>query len=162
LENIAECGWSDAETIMGLIAHEVGHLVHHDWRIQQEKPIGSGPWWQLYEEGFAQTCEGLILNTENVHQTVGNNDDWVEWCQVHTSWLAGEFLRTVDSGKPVSPFFGSWLEICGRSETGYFLGREMIKELEKQLTLKEIALLDNVESYSRPVMEKMAQNDDNC
>jgi hypothetical protein len=61
----------------------------------------------------------------------------------------------VDTGKPVSSFFGSWLEICGKSETGYFLGYEVIKELEKRLCLKEIALLENVEVYFRPVLERI-------
>jgi len=63
----------------------------------------------------------------------------------------------VDTGKPVSPFFGSWLEICGKSETGYFLGYEVIKELEKQFNLKEIALLENTEIYSRPILEQVIE-----
>jgi hypothetical protein len=161
LENIAECGWNTPDAITGLVAHEIGHLMHYHLRTQHKKTIGSGPWWQLYEEGFAQACECLILNTENVHQTGGNNDDWVEWCQGHTSWLAEEFLRTVDSGKPMSAFFGSWMEIAGMSETGYFLGLEVIKKLEKHLALKEIALLDNVDAHSRQVLEKMAKSNGN-
>ena len=40
-----------------------------------------------------------------------------EGCAVRS--LTAEFLRTVDAGEPVSPFFGSWLEICGKSQTGY-------------------------------------------
>jgi len=156
LENIAECGWSDSEAITGLIAHEIGHLVHHCWRAQHGKPIDSGPWWQLYEEGFAQYCEGLILNSDTWHQAnQSNDDDWLDWCQSRKGWLAAEFLKTVDAGKPVSPFFGSWLEICGKSETGYFLGHEVIKELKKHLGLKEIALLDNAEAYSRPILDQM-------
>jgi len=161
LENIAECSWSNTENITGLIAHEIGHLVQHNWRMQHKKKIGSGPWWQLYEEGFAQDCERQILNMDTMHQENQSNIGWLQWCQEHKGWLAAEFLRTVDSGHPVNPFFGSWLEICGESETGYFLGQEVIKELQKQLSLKEIALLDNVESYSRPILEKMVQSDGN-
>jgi hypothetical protein len=157
LENIAECGWNDPERIKGLIAHEIGHLAHSSWRLQNGKPIGSGPWWQLYEEGFAQECESLILDTEIMHQSSpGGMDDWLAWCRAHTAWLAAEFLRAVDGGKPVTAFFGSWFEICGRRETGYFLGREVIRELEKRLGLKEIALLEDVEAVSRSILERLA------
>lgn len=158
LEAIAECGWSDPDAIKGLIAHEIGHLVHYQWRSQHGKPIGSGPFWQLYEEGFAQDCECLILNTKIVHQAKQGNGDWTEWCQDHVSWLITEFLKTVDFGKPVSPFFGSWLEIGGKSETGYFLGRAVIKKMEQRFTLKEIALLDNVEDCSRSILEQMVKS----
>ena len=156
LENIAECGWSDPEAIMGLIAHELGHLAHYSWRARSEKTIGSGPCWQLYEEGFAQTCESRVLETEIVHQVNSSQAvDWLAWCQSHSAWLAAEFLRTVDAGSPVSAFFGSWFEISGRSETGYFLGQEVVKELEKQMSLKDIALLEPVETAVRPILERM-------
>jgi hypothetical protein len=68
LENIAERGWEDPGTILGLVAHELGHLVHFAWRLRGGKSAGSGPWWQLYEEGFAQECESRILDTGAVHQ----------------------------------------------------------------------------------------------
>jgi len=158
LESIVGCAWSTPEAVQGLIAHELGHLVHHHWRIQHGNTTGRGPWWQLYEEGFAQYCERLILDSDFWRQTIGGDDnDWLDWCQNHKGWLAAEFLRTVDAGKPVSAFFGSWFEICGKSETGYFLGYEAIKELEKHLNLKEIALLENVEVYLRPVLEQISE-----
>jgi hypothetical protein len=159
LENIAESGWSDPQAITGLVAHEIGHLVHHHWRAQYGKPLGSGPWWQLYEEGFAQYCENLILAPSTWHQATDDNDgNWLDWCQRHKGWLAAEFVRTVDAGKPVSPFFGSWLEICGKSETGYFLGYEVIKELEKHFHLNEIALLENPEVYVRSILEQIKEH----
>ena len=160
LENIAECGWSGPETIAGLVAHEIGHVVHRHWRALHGKSIGSGPWWQLYEEGFAQRCESLILDSDTWHQASGgNDDDWVNWCRSHKGWLAAEFIEMVDSDESVSPFFGSWFEIRGRRETGYFLGYEVIKELEKRFDLKEIALLENVEAHLRPILEQMVEND---
>lgn len=158
LENIAECGWSDSESLKGLVAHEIGHLVHHHWRMQHGKSMGHGAWWQLYEEGFAQYCEALIIGSETWHQASGGKGDWLRWCQSHRSWLAGEFMRTADSDTPVSAFFGSWLGIRGRSETGYFLGYEAINELNKQLGLKEIALLENIEFHLRPVLGRMVES----
>jgi len=154
LENIAECGWSAPVTLNGLVAHEIGHLAHYHWRAQYGKSIGTGPWWQLYEEGFAQYCESLIMGTEVVHQATQGDGEWLAWCQGHKGWLAAEFLKAVDAGQPVTSFFGSWFEICGQSETGYFLGQAAIKELGKQLSLKEIALLENTESSLRPILEQ--------
>jgi len=158
LENIAECGWSSPEAIKGIIAHETGHLVHDHWRAQQGKTAGTGSWWQLYEEGFAQYCESLILDREAPHQAASNHDDWLDWCQSHKNWLAAEFLRLADAGEPASPFFGSWFDICGKSETGYFLGYETLKELVKRLGLREVALLENAEAYLRPILEQMAKD----
>jgi len=32
LENIAECSWTKRETLAALTAHELGHLLHKEWR----------------------------------------------------------------------------------------------------------------------------------
>ena len=156
LENIAECGWSDKETLAGLAAHETGHLVHSVWRLEAGKPVGSGPWWQLYEEGFAQACESVILDTPRVHQTLRSSNDWLQWCQEHAGWLASEYLRAVEAGETVTKFFGSWFDIQGRSETGYYLGQVVIQELEKQRSLHAIAVLEDIEAHVRPILEKLA------
>jgi len=139
LENIAESGWSEPESLSGLIAHEIGHLVHNYWRAKANSSIGSGPLWQLYTEGFAQRCEHIILGKNTWHQAT-NDKDWLSWCEDYKSWLAAEFLRLVDAEKSVSPFFGSWFYIQGRKECGYFLGHELIKKFEANATIMEIAL----------------------
>lgn len=153
LENIAECGWSGREAVWGLLAHEMGHVVHHHWRTKSGKPAGSGPWWQLYEEGFAQYCETLLLGAEKWHQATGC-EGWLEWCRAHKGWLAAEFLRTVDAGQPIRAFFGSWFEIEGVRETGYFLGYEAVRELAEGLDLQTIALVEDVEGCLRPILER--------
>ncbi|MCD6518494.1 MAG: hypothetical protein J7M05_01020 [Anaerolineae bacterium] len=157
LENIAERGWHPPEALRGLIAHELGHLVHYHWRKAKGKPIGSGPWWQLYEEGFAQRCEMLILGEKAPHQQKSSLN-WLAWCQSHRSWLAAEFLRAIDAGRSIRPFFGSWFEIAGHRETGYFLGQEVIRKLEQEYPLQEIALLERLEDHLRPILEEMARN----
>ncbi len=156
LEAIAECGWSDAGSISGLIAHEIGHLAHHHWRAQHGKPLGDGPWWQLYAEGFAQRSDCILLETNVPHEARADRE-WLPWCQARRGWLAARFLETVDAGEPVTPFFGSWFEIEGRRQTGYFLGGEAILELEKRFSLKEIALLDDVERWLRPILEQWTE-----
>lgn len=155
LENIAECGWQEVSAIKGLVAHEIGHLAHHAWREQQQQPIGSGPWWQLYEEGFAQHAESLLNASPAYHQTL-DDPDWLSWCQANRSWLAAEFLHRVDAGEPVTPFFGSWFDLYGKKETGYFLGCEAIQQIAGKRKLKEIAMLDDPETNLRPILEKWA------
>jgi hypothetical protein len=158
LENIAECGWNSPEAVRGLIAHELGHLGHYHWREQQKKINGSGPWWRLYEEGFAQYCEAQITGTDIPHQALSNNTgEWLAWCRQNRALLAREFLDTEKEGKPVYRFFGSWYEIHGKSETGYYLGAETIRELKDKYSLKDIALIDDIAVYLQPIIEKTAR-----
>jgi hypothetical protein len=158
LENIVECGWSEPQALTGLVAHEVGHLAHFHWRAQRAVPLGSGPLWQIYEEGFAQRCEHLVLGADTWHMNEGREDDWLTWCQGHGQWLATEFLRTVDEGGSVHRFFGSWLDIQGYSQTGYYLGHELIRELESSMELSGVALLDSDDPRLRASLLKLAQS----
>ena len=47
----------------------------------------------------------------------------------------------------------------GKSETGYFLGCEAIKELEKEYGLQEIALLEDVDTHFKSILERMKKTD---
>jgi hypothetical protein len=153
LENIAECGWSDPESITGLVSHELGHVLHYNLRLQNNKKPGSDAWWQLYTEGFAQQCEASV--NDSAHQ--GHQDrDWLRWCRQNQGRLAAEFLKAAEDGRPVNKFFGSWFEIEGHSETGYFLGHAIIKMLAETMSLREIALLDDFENCTREGLEKIA------
>jgi hypothetical protein len=152
LENIAESGWHEPEAISGLIAHELGHLVHYAWRERQGRVNGSGPWWQLYEEGFAQYCESLLLESPTWHQ-MQSDEDWLRWCQDNRGWLAAEFIRRVDLGEAVTAFFGSWFDLGGKQETGYFLGCEAVQYLAGEFTLQEIAQLADPAVVLRPMVE---------
>ena len=154
LENIAECGWTEQNAITGLVAHEMGHLAHNTWRERHQRPMGSGPWWQLYEEGFAQYCESMLLGSQSWHQVHGDAE-WLGWCQHNLGWLAAEFIRLADKGESVRPFFGSWFDLRGKKETGYYLGCEALQRLADESSVHEIALLDDPERVLRPILEKM-------
>ncbi len=157
LENIAECGWSDPSSTAALVAHELGHLAHQHWLKQAGLEDDSGPFWQLYSEGFAQRAEHTIMGKDTWHESAGINDpDWLDWCRTHLGWLAAEFLRRADSGESVRPFFGHWFDIQGRRQCGYFLGHELVKQLAEHLTLKEIALLDQIDDRIRSSLEQIA------
>jgi hypothetical protein len=142
LENIAECEWHTKGKLRGLMAHEIGHLAHMVWRGEWElfEEMEQDPLFQLYSEGFAQRCEHEVLGKETWHEAP--NDSWVSWCEQHEGWLAKEFLKRVESHMSVRVFFGSWFDIQGRKQTGYFLGHAFIRNLEKVYTMKEIALLN--------------------
>jgi hypothetical protein len=155
LENAAEEGWTGPEVLAGLIAHEIGHLAHFYWREQPGVPPGEGPWWQLYTEGFAQRCEQVILEHDSWHMA-RRVEGWQDWCRVNEAWLAGEFLRVADGGESVRPFFGSWYELQGWKQTGYYLGRRVIERLETGLDLREIALLAGIEPLLRNELEILA------
>ena len=138
------------------MAHELGHLAHFGWREQDNLPSEDSPWWQLYTEGFAQRCEGLILGRSSWHMQKATSDrHWQAWCQENLGWLASEFLRRVDQDEDMRPFFGSWYDLRGHKQTGYFLGHEIIKVLQKQMSLQKIAKLTNIESYLKLLLTQM-------
>lgn len=158
LEMIAECGWESPESLSGLLAHELGHLAQEEWRRQKLLEDGSGPWWQLACEGFAQSCEHKILGKQTWHESGGSFDlDWLAWCRQHRGWLASQFLQRVDANETVRPFFGSWFEIEGHKQTGYYLGHEVIIEFEKTHSLIEIAQMANFSEPCRRVLEDLSR-----
>jgi hypothetical protein len=156
LENVAECGWSYPPALTGMVAHEIGHIVHFHWRAERGLTDGTGPWWQLYTEGFAQCCEHLIQGGNTWHMASGNCSDWLSWCHGHQGWLAAEFLKVVDAGESVRPFFGSWYDIQGHKQCGYFLGHALIKRLQASMSIQEIALLSESDPRLRRGLEELA------
>ena len=156
LENVAECGWSYPPALTGMVAHEIGHIAHFHWRAEQGLPDGTGSWWQLYTEGFAQRCEHLIQGGNTWPMASDSCCDWLRWCHDHQRWLAAEFLRVVDAGESVRPFFGSWYNIQGRKQCGYYLGHELIRQLQASMSIKEIALLADDDPRLRRGLEELA------
>ncbi len=141
LENTAECGWITSESLEGLMAHELGHLIHHQWRKSKSLPVkNDSPYWSLYEEGIAMRFEHFIVGYECFHEQIGQID-WVNWCRTNLSKLAEKFLEDEKDPENIKKFFGSWFDIDGMKQTGYFLGHEIIKQLEKKMDFKEICLL---------------------
>jgi hypothetical protein len=81
----------------------------------------------------------VILGKETWHMK--SSKEWLQWCEEHKGWLASEFLRRLERHASVRDFFGSWFNIQGKKQTGYFLGHAFIRNLEKTHDLKETALL---------------------
>lgn len=87
------------------------------------------------------------------------NREWQSWCRANQAWLAAEFLRRAEANEPVRDFFGSWHEIEGHSQTGYYLGREFIRWLGRERTLRGVAGLstDDVAALARELLQIAAQ-----
>jgi hypothetical protein len=160
LETIAELGWHTPKRLEGLIAHELGHLIHEAWRGEGElEKLEEDPWFRLYSEGFAQRLEHVILGQESWHQA--QDESWLSWCQEHRAELAEAFYERAVTGKSIREFFGSWFEFQGKRQIGYFLGHEFIRWLQRErgLGLQEIARLpleeirSQMESHRKAVLE---------
>ncbi|MCP4599296.1 MAG: hypothetical protein GY847_01955 [Proteobacteria bacterium] len=82
----------------------------------------------------------------------------MSWCQENRDWLAREFLSATDETESVRRFFGSWYEIEGKSQSGYYLGCKVVERLQREMGLKEIALMGNWSEKMREGVEEMAQN----
>jgi hypothetical protein len=158
LENIAECGWSDSRSLEGLVAHELGHLFHERIRESMNLAFDDGPLWRLYKEGIAKWSEFELLNRESWYEARGLNEpDWLDWCKENRAWLAEKFLGAVKKGKSTDQFFGSWYEVEGWKQTGYFLGYEAVTHL---ISSRNLAKLDpfkisNPPKQMRQVLEKL-------
>ena len=159
LENIAEEKWHTKRRLAGLISHEVGHLTHMGWRNEWKvfEEASEDPIFRLYSEGFAQRCEHLILGGETWHMARGR--EWVTWCERHEGWLAREFLKRIGMKASVRDFFGSWLAIRGKSQTGYFLGHGFVRHLERTHGLRKAALLgvDKIRRLGTSYLESISK-----
>ncbi|MCL5731175.1 MAG: hypothetical protein M1605_03540 [Candidatus Thermoplasmatota archaeon] len=138
LENIIDMHWESEIALKGLALHEAGHLFQETVRKESGFPFGKGPIWYLYEEGFAEYFESQLLTPEIWHQSLGQ-PGWNRWCEEHIQYLSSLFLEDVESGSETTRFFGSWYDIDGWKETGYFLGYMVMKQLE--LPLYDLACL---------------------
>jgi len=162
LEAIANRGWQAEDSLQGLVAHELGHLAHMVWRERAGVSDLAGseahPLFLLYSEGFAQRVEHLTRGRDTWHMC-DEADEWLAWCQAHEGWLAGEFLRRVDAAEPVRDFFGSWYTIEGYTQTGYYLGHQVVRALESQgSVLRVIAAWpeEEVHRQVRQVLRRLA------
>ena len=161
LENIAESGWSDSRSLEGLVTHELGHLFHERIRQNSKLSIKDGPFWRLYKEGVAKWSEFGILDRESWYEAKGLNDPgWLDWCRENKSWLAEEFLLRVEKEKSVDQFFGSWYDLWGWKQTGYFLGYEAITNLTSShnLTKLDIFKIANPSEQMKQALENLVKD----
>ncbi|MHB9031567.1 MAG: hypothetical protein ACYC6L_00825 [Anaerolineae bacterium] len=148
LENIAACRWANALAISGLTAHEYAHLWHMERRRERGLSRAPEPWWSLYEEGLAAFIENYVLGRPSWHMQSAQ-PGWLAWCRSHRAWLAGEYLRYQKEGLPITPFYGTWYNLGGYQQTGYFLGHELIARFAAEMPLEMLALWNAEEIKAR-------------
>jgi hypothetical protein len=161
LENIAELKWHKPEALERLVLHELSHIAHMVFQgtsPREFEELEADPFFLLYSEGFATRCEHLIIGKET--WLIAPDSTWLKWCKSNIAFLASEYLRRAEEKRPVNEFFGSWLNIEGKSQTGYYLGHEFIKYLENQMNPKEIATMNSrdIRIYAKKFLENLISN----
>jgi len=160
LENAAELATGRNGSTPGAVSHEVAHLVHDEWRRSEGlRGIDKrhDPYWQLYVEGFASECERRIDGPRAFGLRTGRRD-WLTWCDYHRPWLAAKFLRDVAARRSVRSFFGSWYNVGGQVECGYYLGQQIVQKWAAATSLRAAATLpeSTVVQQSRRALLEMA------
>jgi hypothetical protein len=133
-------------------------VSHYAWRRQAGPEIPEhGPWrYDLYEEGFGQYAEELVAGKHGGH--LARNHEWLAWCSENQARLARMLLDDAERGVSVRRFFGSWYEIDGHAQAGYFLGQVMLHAWAASQSLREIACLlpSEIEPRVRQALREMA------
>jgi uncharacterized protein YjaZ len=155
LENIAEEGWSDRESIRRLLTHEIGHLFLRQIRRKHHRPIGRGAYWQLFDEGFACLIEQAI-SSGGARSRRSSAYHGERLSESEMGSLANLFLQAATRKHPVNPFFGSWLEVNGYSEAGYALGFHILSRLVQASSLLHVALTPHVNNIMRKELQRHA------
>ena len=136
LENIAELNWHRRPEIRKIMAHEIGHLFI--FQVSGERNgLGFHPLLDLFEEGFAQHAEHVVLG----RRTWGcsSRKGWLTWCLSHERYLARRYLREMNDTQKRRRFFGSWFDVAGWRQTGYFLGCRIVERLAEKHGLGGVA-----------------------
>lgn len=150
-EKIVELSWYNISDMAGLIYHEVGHIWHN--KMRKKSAFNNSGLWQLYCEGIAMFVEQLLMSDrEFYHQ---NKDGWLIWCQAKQKELFKAFLDCVITSKNTGDFFGDWNSYQGKSDIGYYLGCEIVKNLSKKYSLTQLADSSENEFFSQ--LQKMAK-----
>ncbi len=151
IEKIIELDWTGYADMVGLIYHELGHLWHFSVRTAEtfvETQAEQGI-WQLYTEGIAMTAEQLLCRDAGFYHQ--NRDGWLDWCRANRLRLFREYARRIDAGESVQDFFGDWCSYEGHSDTGYYLGAELVREAMKIYCMDKVL---NLSSYDAEILLK--------
>ena len=102
--------------------------------------LPDSPLCELFEEGFAQHCEHVVMEAETWH--CSSQDGWLDWCRDNEAYLASRYLADTSDREKRRRFFGSWYDIDGWRQTGYYLGCRAVAELAQKRAMAEIAAID--------------------
>lgn len=155
IDKIAELGWHTMDKLKPLLSHELCHVVYFELRGEdtlpsdiEENKYNEGI-WRIYTEGFAQFFQQKLLNKEADSRGM----EWEGICGLNEDRLKKLYLEALnDSEKGTNDFFGDWFQVLGLNDTGYFLGKQMIKRLKNNYNFVDIAKL-SFPSIEKEVMD---------
>jgi hypothetical protein len=70
--------------------------------------------------------------------------------------LAGAYLKAVEAGRPLQPFFGSWYDLQGYKQTGYYLGHEVVKLLVESGEIYQVGVQVDYQEVMQAVLLSFA------
>ena len=158
IEKILELNWYDEDSMYGLIYHELGHVYHKQFGTfhQHSDDNASSFVWQLFTEGIAMYFEqALVGDFSYFHQ---NKDGWLKWCEDNFSQILEDFSHDLQAMTRFDQrYFGDWVNYCGRSDVGYFLGAKFVQYLCGKLDFEQLIKIGIDEIYQEFVAfrEKM-------
>ena len=138
-EKIIELGWEDADSMNGLLLHELGHVYQAQYGVLKRDtlPTEKAFLWQLFTEGVAMVFEQKTVgDLDYFHQ---DHNGWKAWCDEHIGLLAQAFrndLKTMN--RKTQRYFGDRVTFQDHADTGYYLGARFVQFLLKQETFDEI------------------------
>lgn len=143
LLKIKELKWTNSNKTLGLVSHEISHIIHMNLRGDLENfEENEKSHFSLYVEGFAQWFGEKLVSKDIWYPF---NKSHLNWCQKNIEFLKKEFLFRIENNLKTYDFFGDWFDIKGKKMTGYFLGYNFIKYLENFLDFKSIIKLKDEE-----------------
>lgn len=139
IEKIIELNWYNQRDMRGLIFHELGHVLHEQNRttaIPSLLTLKDKALWQIYTEGIAMYFEQLLCEDEQFYHQDKNG--WLKWCNENRCSLFNEYIRVIEENESYQKFFGDWCSYRNVSDTGYYLGCELIRLAHKTKTTQQI------------------------
>lgn len=130
IEKILELNWCDANSLRGLIYHELGHVYHKQYGIfyQHSEDSSRNFVWQLFTEGIAMYFEQILVNNFNYYHQDQNN--WLDWCDNHSQQILEDFYNDLPTmTRSNQKYFGDWVSYHGNGDVGYYLGTKFVQQL---------------------------------
>ncbi len=155
IEKILELNWYDEDSMYGLIYHELGHVYHKQFGVFHQHSDDSARKfiWQLFTEGIAMYFEQVLIGDFSYfHQ---DTDGWLKWCEESFLKILEDFYSDLPTmTRFTQRYFGDWVDYCGRSDVGYFLGAKFLQYLCGKLEFEQLIKAEIDEIYQEFIVFK--------
>lgn len=161
IEKILELNWYDEDSMYGLIYHELGHVYHKQFGVFHQHSDDSACKfiWQLFTEGIAMYFEQVLIGDFSYfHQ---DKDGWLKWCEERFAQILEDFYHDLPTmTRFTQRYFGDWVDYCGRSDVGYFLGARFVQHLCGKYDFDQL-IQRGIEEIYQELTELLRARDDN-